>query len=154
MRIQARPRSMRPRAVLPALGAALLLAACGSPANSAAPAAQAAAAPAGDVVTVTMSDFTLTLDPPNPGPGAHTFHAVNKGKYPHSIVIDGPGVSGARVAGTVAPGASGDVTATLQAGSYDMYCPVGNHRSKGMETKFTAGGTAPAGAGGSGAGGY
>lgn len=108
----------------------------------------------GDVVTVTMTDFKLALNPSTIGPGPHTFHAVNAGRAPHSIEVDGPGVADQRISGVVAPGQSADLTVTLQSGTYDMYCPVGNHRAMGMEVTFVVGGTATdsSGAGSSGTG--
>jgi len=128
---------------------AMALAGCGSstPATGAAPPAGNAA----NVVTVTMTDFRLAVDPATIGPGPHTFHVVNAGKAPHSIELDGPGVSDQRISGVVMPGQSGDLTVTLQDGAYDMYCPVGNHRAMGMEVMFSVGGgAAPATSGGSG----
>ncbi len=151
------------RALLPfaTVVAALVLAGCAAPASTPAAASTtepAAATPAGDVVTVRMTDFQLALDPTVVGPGPHTFHAVNAGKAPHSIVIDGPGVTAQRIAGVVQPGQSADLTVTLQSGAYDMYCPVGNHRAMGMEVRFTVGGgaaaTATATSAGTGAGAY
>ncbi len=86
------------------------------------------------------SDFKLALDPATIGPGPHTFHAVNAGQTAHSIELDGPGVSDQRISGIVQPGQSGDLTVTLQNGTYDMYCPVGNHRAMGMKVMFSVGG--------------
>jgi plastocyanin len=120
---------------------ALVLAGCGSAATSTATGtAVPAAEPAADVVTVTMTDFALALHPTTVGPGPHTFHAVNAGKVAHSLELNGPGVSGQRISGVVQPGASGDLTVTLQNGAYDLYCPVGNHRAMGMEVTFSVGG--------------
>lgn len=146
------------RALLPfaTVVGALVLAGCAAPAGTAAPVATvpSAAPPAGDVVTVRMTDFRLALDPAVIGPGPHTFHAVNAGQAPHSIVLDGPGVAAQRIAGVVQPGQSADLTVTLRNGAYDMYCPVGNHRAMGMEVRFTVGAAAATTSGGSGAGAY
>jgi plastocyanin len=76
-----------------------------------------------------------------------TFQARNAGQRPHNIEIEGPGgfkwllVS----SGNVAPGASatGDATFTTP-GTYEFYCPVGNHRAQGMVATFTV--TAASGA--------
>jgi uncharacterized cupredoxin-like copper-binding protein len=48
----------------------------------------------------------------------------------HGIAITGKGVD--RSAGGVAPGRTARVSATLKAGRYTFFCPVGNHRSAGM----------------------
>jgi uncharacterized cupredoxin-like copper-binding protein len=60
----------------------------------------------------------------------------NAGSITHALTIDGPGVSD-ETSGDVAPGASGKVTVTLTPGSYDVYCPVANHKSAGMDTHVT-----------------
>jgi uncharacterized cupredoxin-like copper-binding protein len=83
-----------------------------------------------------------------------TFQARNTGQRPHDIRIDGPGgFTWQLVAGdtnNVAPGASANGEATFTTpGTYEFYCPVGNHRAQGMTATFTvtaaaAAATAPA----------
>jgi uncharacterized cupredoxin-like copper-binding protein len=51
---------------------------------------------------------------------------------PHALELSGPGVSNQKTA-VVQPGQSADLAVTLQAGSYDIWCPVPGHRAKGME---------------------
>jgi len=114
--------------------AAALTAACGSAAASSA--ATPTSAPAPQTITVTMTEFAFALDHPPTGPGAYVFHAVNAGKYPHAVELDGAGVSDQK-SSIVQPGATTDLAATLQAGDLDMYCPVDGHRAMGMETHFT-----------------
>jgi plastocyanin len=133
------------RSVLALACAAALTAACGGAAPSSAAPATPGGAP--QTITVTMTEFAFALDHPPNGPGAYVFHAVNAGKYPHSIELDGAGVSD-QTSSTVQPGGTTDLTATLQAGDLDMYCPIDGHRAKGMETHLTI----PAA--GSGTGGY
>ncbi len=59
----------------------------------------------------------------------------------HSLEIDGPGVADQRIPGVVAAGQSATLTVTLRGGSYDIYCPVGNHKAMGMDTHITVGGS-------------
>ena len=125
--------------------AAALIGACGSAAPPSAAPATSSRAP--QTITVTMTDFAFALDHPPNGPGAYVFHAVNAGKYPHAVELDGAGVSDQK-SSTVQPGGTTDLAATLQAGDLDMYCPVADHRTRGMETHITIG------AAGSGTGGY
>jgi plastocyanin len=78
-----------------------------------------------------------------------TFQGRNTGQRPHDIRIDGPGgFTWQLVAGdanNVAAGASANGEATFTtAGTYEFYCPVGNHRAQGMTATFTV--TAAAGA--------
>lgn len=114
--------------------ATALTAACGSAAASSAAPTSSGQAP--QTITVTMTEFAFALDHPPNGPGAYIFHAVNKGKYPHVIELDGAGVSDQK-SSTVQPGGTTDLATTLQAGDLDVYCPVDGHRAKGMETHIT-----------------
>jgi uncharacterized cupredoxin-like copper-binding protein len=148
-------------------GVALVIASC-SGVTSSPPAATSAGtsspatsspatsgSPAGHQVTVRMTDFHLALSDQNLTPGTYTFAAINAGHDEHAIEIDGPGVSDLRTPGVVEPGQSSSLTVTLQPGTYDIYCPVGDHRAMGMEVHVTvhsAGNSAP-GSGGT-TGGY
>jgi hypothetical protein len=116
--------------------AAALTGACGSAAPSSTAPPTSGRAP--QTIIVTMTEFAFALDHPPNGPGAYVFHAVNAGKYPHAVELDGAGVSDQK-SSTVQPGGSTDLAATLQAGDLDMYCPVDGHRARGMETHFTIG---------------
>ena len=125
--------------------AAALTGACSSAAPSSTAPATSDRAP--QTITVTMTEFAFALDHSPNGPGAYVFHAVNAGKYPHAMELDGAGVSDQK-SSIVQPGGSTDLAATLQAGDLDMYCPVDGHRARGMETHLTIG------AAGGGTGGY
>ncbi len=68
--------------------------------------------------------------------GEHEFQIVNRGEVEHALEIHTPG--GEVETGRVAPGESATVTADLsEAGSYELYCPVGDHRQRGMEGSVT-----------------
>lgn len=121
---------------LPALLVLTGAAACGAPAASAGAQDPAPAAP--QMITVTMTEFAFALDHPPTAAGAYLFHAVNAGKYPHAVELDGAGVSDQKSA-VVQPGGSADLTVTLAQGALDVYCPVDGHRAKGMETHLTIG---------------
>jgi uncharacterized cupredoxin-like copper-binding protein len=104
-----------------------------SPTTAAAVTTPAATTPAGTTaVTVTMTEFKFAMDNSALQAGSYTLHAVNAGQYPHALELSGPGVSDQKTA-VVQPGQSADLAVTLQAGSYDIWCPVDGHRAKGME---------------------
>jgi plastocyanin len=86
-----------------------------------------------------MTDFHLALSQQTFAPGAYTFVAVNSGQTVHAIELNGPGVSDQHT-DDVQPGQTTRLTVTLQPGSYEMYCPVDGHKTKGMDTHFTVGG--------------
>jgi len=81
-------------------------------------------------------DFKINLSMTAFKAGSYTFMVKNSGQSTHALQIDGPGVQG-RTSDTVAPGASTTLTVTLQAGSYELICPIDGHKSLGMDTHIT-----------------
>lgn len=129
------------RVALVLAGAALLAGCSGTTSNSStSPKTKATAAPTaqaeGTVVTVTETEWAIALSTTTFTPGVYTFVVKDAGHASHALEIDGPGVSDKRSAG-VSPGDSTRVTVTLQKGTYDVYCPVGNHADMGMRTSVT-----------------
>ena len=128
-----------------ACGAVLLLAGCGgSDEPSAQPTSQSPAtstsspSASGTVVTVTETEYSLELSQDTFSPGTYTFIAENAGGTTHALEIEGPGIE-EQETGDLAPGASGQVTVDLQAGTYELYCPVPGHREQGMQVEITVG---------------
>jgi plastocyanin len=101
------------------------------------------------VATVTMTATEFEFDPKNPRvakPGTVTFRVRNAGNAPHALEVEGPG--GEVETDTIEPGQSATLKANLsRPGSYVLYCPVGDHESRGMKGMVTV-----AGGGGSSAG--
>jgi plastocyanin len=60
---------------------------------------------------------------------------VNPSNVPHAIEVEGNGVEAKGE--TVQKGGTSTATADLKPGTYDYYCPVGDHRAEGMEGKLT-----------------
>jgi uncharacterized cupredoxin-like copper-binding protein len=87
-------------------------------------------------VTATETEMAIALSTSTFKAGTYTFVVKNAGSVTHALTIDGPGVED-QTSGDVAPGESGKVTVTLKPGSYDLYCPVGDHKAEGMDTHVT-----------------
>jgi plastocyanin len=68
-------------------------------------------------------------------PGKVTIVLDNPSPAPHAIEVEGNGVE--EVGETVMQGGVSRVTADLEAGEYEFYCPVGNHADAGMEGTLT-----------------
>jgi plastocyanin len=88
--------------------------------------------------SISESDFgltpsTVTID----APGTYTFEATNDGGVDHSLEIEGNGVE--EETETIGPGESASVTVDLETGTYEMYCPISNHRELGMAGEVTVG---------------
>jgi plastocyanin len=100
----------------------------------------------GQTIEVSLSEFAL--DPSQVSvqkPGTYTFRAVNDGQSVHALEIEGHGVE--EETENLQPGETAELTVELtEAGDYELYCPVGNHRDMGMDGSVQVGGTG-AGAG-------
>ena len=129
---------MKPMRGLILLAAAVTLASCGSgssnPATTAVPSTSAgtAAAAPGTAMAVAESEFTITLPSKTLSAGTYTFKVTNKGKFAHNLTVDGAGVQD-KATPTLAPGSTGDLTVSLQKGSYEFYCSVDGHKEMGMD---------------------
>jgi uncharacterized cupredoxin-like copper-binding protein len=125
---------MRP--LLLAALALVLLPACGG--EDATP-DEAAQTGGGAVVDLALTDFAIEPAGIAVDPGSYTFHVVNEGETVHALEVEGP--SGEVETPELAPGESADLTVDLsEAGEYEVYCPVGDHRDHGMEGTITVGG--------------
>ncbi len=84
----------------------------------------------------------LRFNVTNPGPAGQ-----------HNLAIDGMGANIMAAEPNVQPNATGVLTLTAPSapGTYNLYCPVGQHRQNGMDVTFTvvAGATALPATGGS-----
>ena len=90
------------------------------------------------VVDVALGEFTIEPSAIEVEPGSYTFHVVNDGGAVHALEIEGP--SGEVETEDLEPGASADLTVDFsEDGSYEIYCPVGDHRDRGMEGSITVG---------------
>lgn len=86
------------------------------------------------MVDVTMEEFSFVMPEREFAAGTYTFMLGNAGSAPHAMAIRGPGISGEQQSETISGGEKTQFTVTLQPGSYEVWCPVGNHRAHGMET--------------------
>jgi uncharacterized cupredoxin-like copper-binding protein len=84
------------------------------------------------IVEVRLHGRTIEM-PGSLPPGETTFTVSNSGDTEHNFEIEGNGVE-RELEANLAPGESGELTVTLEPGTYTVYCPVGNHREEGMVT--------------------
>ena len=133
---------------------ALLLGACGGTStNTATPSAASSptatspspssplpssATAVGTSVGVTEKEFSITLSQTSFSRASYTFTIQNKGSFPHNLNIEGPGVD-TKTSPILSPGQSGMLTATLQKGSYELWCSVPGHKGKGMDLTIKVG---------------
>ncbi|WP_214321771.1 hypothetical protein [Nonomuraea sediminis] len=126
-------------ALVGALAATLTTAAaCGYGTTSSQPsysAPHAAGQVKGKQVAVRLAEYNIALGKSNLSPGTYTFMLKNVGKTTHALAISGPGVN--QTSGSVDSGGTTTLTVTLKPGTYDVWCPIDDHRGLGMETSLT-----------------
>jgi uncharacterized cupredoxin-like copper-binding protein len=129
--------------------AALMLASgCGGDDDETASAGSAASA-GGQTVSISETDYELDPSDPTVQPGTVSFRVTNDGGVAHNLEVEGP-KGEVELEQDIDPGESGTLTVDLsQPGSYEMYCPVGNHRDLGMEGEITVGSGGSGGSSGS-----
>lgn len=142
--------SMRTLAALTAAATALALGACGNDEETAdsgaaatdTPAATETPAPAedsgggGEIALVADPGGALKFDKTEltAKAGKVTISFDNQSSVPHAVEVEGNGVE--EESKTITK-SSNKLELDLKAGSYEFYCPVGNHRGAGMEGKLT-----------------
>jgi plastocyanin len=131
---------MRRFPLLVALLAAAALAGCGGDDD------EGGGGATGDGGTIEVVATDYAFDPADVSveeAGETTFTVSNEGDFPHALEIEGSGIE--EETETLDPGASGSVTVDLAPGEYVLYCPVGDHRERGMEGTLVVGGAAAGG---------
>src|SRR5437867_2172117 len=87
-------------------------------------------------VSAKLSEWKVELSEGTITAGTVTFTIANVGSIPHAFEVEGEGIE--KETDVIQPGASAKLTLTLQPGTYEVYCPVGNdsHKKLGMETQL------------------
>jgi len=88
-----------------------------------------------NTVKVELTEFNIDMPASLPA-GTTVFEVTNAGTTEHNFEIEGQGL--AEVFETnLQPGETRTLQVDLQAGAYEVYCPVGNHREEGMSVELT-----------------
>ena len=100
----------------------------------------AVAGTAVDTIDVALAEFRLS--PANPSvskAGVVEFTVTNAGKAVHALEVEGP--EGEVETEAIDPGKSATLKADLgKAGRYEWYCPIGDHKDRGMKGEITVAG--------------
>jgi plastocyanin len=85
-------------------------------------------------VSAKLSEWTIQLSATTVPAGPVRFTVTNGGSIPHAFEVEGQGTE--HETPLIQPGASATLTLTLEPGTYEVYCPVGedSHKKLGMET--------------------
>jgi plastocyanin len=99
----------------------------------------------GQQLDVSASDFAFSPAELSADAGEITIVLTNDGEFPHAIEIEGGGLE--ESSDTIDPGDSTEFTFSAEDGTYEIYCPVGDHKDRGMVGTLTVGGGGGGGAG-------
>lgn len=88
-----------------------------------------------NTVEVELTEFNIDMPASLPG-GTTVFEVTNAGTTEHNFEIEGQGL--VEVFETnLQPGETRTLQVDLLSGTYEVYCPVGNHREEGMSVELT-----------------
>jgi uncharacterized cupredoxin-like copper-binding protein len=92
---------------------------------------------AGEQVPVSLMEFMITM-PSTLTAGPVTFAVTNDGTITHSFEVESEEAGIEEELETpLAPGETGMLTVDLAPGTYEIYCPIGNHADQGMTLEVT-----------------
>ena len=89
--------------------------------------------PAATKVSVSESEFKITLGSTDLKAGEITFEVKNDGKIPHDLAIKGTSDK----TELIPAGGTAELKVTLKAGKYELYCSVPGHEAAGMKLNIT-----------------
>src|SRR5215203_2636667 len=89
------------------------------------------------VKTIRVKESEFVLKPAEitlEKPGTYLFKAVNSGGAVHALEVESQGIE--EETEEIQPGQSAELKVKLEAGTYELYCPVDGHKEEGMEGKI------------------
>jgi uncharacterized cupredoxin-like copper-binding protein len=87
-----------------------------------------------DTIHVALSDFAIDMSRTlEAGPVA--FHVMNEGSTAHNFEIEGQGEEES-LSEDLPAGETDVIVMELEPGTYEIYCPVGDHGDKGMHLQI------------------
>jgi uncharacterized cupredoxin-like copper-binding protein len=84
---------------------------------------------------VGLTEYQIAM-PTSLSVGSQTFRVTNNGTTEHNFEVEGQGIEEAFET-NLSPGETQTMQLNLEPGTYEVYCPVGNHREQGMEVQLT-----------------
>jgi hypothetical protein len=84
-------------------------------------------------VDVSLTEYKVTLAKGDISkPGVYTLNVSNDGTITHALEAEGP--DGETETEDLEPGDSAELKVNFENGSYELYCPIGDHKDLGMTT--------------------
>ena len=118
-----------------AVAVALGLAACGDDDDDA---GDSGSAPArlSEAIQVTETEYKIDTVG-SVKAGSVTFGVRNEGQETHALEVEGNGIE--EETEDIPPGEGAPLEVDLKEGTYELYCPIGDHKDRGMITELVVG---------------
>jgi plastocyanin len=125
------------------LGMVLTLASCREPGealggeNQASPDGPTASPAPAQTITaeVGLTEYAIQM-PLSLAAGPQLFRVTNNGASVHNLQVEGLGIE-ETFESNLSPGETQTMRLDLEPGTYQVYCPVSNHREQGMEMQLS-----------------
>ncbi|HJW95570.1 MAG TPA: hypothetical protein VJ901_18275 [Thermoanaerobaculia bacterium] len=86
-------------------------------------------------VAVDLTEYSINM-PDSLAAGPQQLQITNHGEQQHNFVIEGAGVH-QQLASNLTRGGTATLDVDLKPGTYEVYCPVDEHKGKGMHRTIT-----------------
>jgi uncharacterized cupredoxin-like copper-binding protein len=86
-------------------------------------------------IEVGLTEYEIAM-PTSLSAGSQAFRVTNNGTIGHNFEVEGQGIEEAFET-DLSAGETRTMQLNLEPGTYEVYCPVGNHREQGMEIQLT-----------------
>jgi len=86
------------------------------------------------IIEVKLTEFAIEL-PKTVPVGKMIFSVTNAGTLEHNFVVEGKGLE-KKLEMNLKPGETGNLQVDLPGGTYTVYCPVNDHKKRGMQMEI------------------
>jgi uncharacterized cupredoxin-like copper-binding protein len=86
------------------------------------------------IMEVRLTEFTIEM-PTTAPPGRLIFSVTNAGTTEHNFEVEGQGIQ-KKFDTNLKPGETKNLQAELPAGTYRVYCPLENHKERGIQLEL------------------
>jgi uncharacterized cupredoxin-like copper-binding protein len=97
-----------------------------------------AAGPAEETVKLTETEYAIKPARVRVAAGVVEFRVRNDGGIAHALEVESEELE--EETEDIAPGQSATLKVDLPAGTYELYCPIGDHEDRGMKGELVVGG--------------
>jgi plastocyanin len=89
----------------------------------------------GETISISETEFALDPSEATVAAGPVSIDVSNDGQFVHNLEVEGDGIE--EITSDLQPGDAETLELDLPAGTYEMYCAIGDHQEQGMEGELT-----------------